>query len=256
VTKSYRRWRGDAALAADAHFLLTGIPPTELVEPSVGAGKTFYGLHRFADAVKNGRADFVVIVARRVAIGAQWVKAARKDFGLHLVRGWTPGMALPEDCDGVVITPQSVRHGADGEAPRQDEFVTLVKAHRTMLIVDEVHHCAGNGASGIATDLLAKVAIQRLYLSGTTWRSDGKQIAGLDYDAEGYAIPTSLPLRRGARRQSCTSGRLPGLRRDRVLATARRRVHGDALRDLGRELRPSSRRVMAPDSPLFRGTGA
>lgn len=140
-----------------------------------GAGKTTFALVATQRLLLARRARRVVIVVPTQHLKAQWADAAER-FGLHLDPNWASGYgALPSDVHGVVVTYQQV-------AANPGALRTLVKD--TVAILDEIHHAGESRAWGDGVRFAFELAVLRLCLSGTPFRSDQNMIPFVRYDGE------------------------------------------------------------------------
>jgi len=178
MTDPRDRWQADAVerfLATGTDFLVTACP---------GAGKTRMALKAARALVDDGTVDRVVVVAPTKAVRSQWAREARR-FGLDLTQRYQNGDgALPKDAHGVVTVYQAV-----ARQPLAWRMIAS-RAHRTLVVLDEIHHAADADHTTWGPALLEafSAATRRLLLSGTPFRTDGTRIPFVTYDDTGTAV--------------------------------------------------------------------
>lgn len=172
-----RRWQEEAIsayfTASTSDYLLVATP---------GAGKTRVAGEIVRESTAAERANFVVIVVPTAALRGQWADALGRT-GLHIDPTWKAGDGIPPDVRGIVVTYQAV-----AASPLVLRKVT--GDHRTLVILDELHHC-GQGDQLVWGDAIAAAfahAPWRLGLSGTPFRSDDSRIPFVRYE-DGVAVP-------------------------------------------------------------------
>jgi len=170
-----RRWQKaalDSFRARDHRDFLAVATP--------GAGKTTLALVAAREALAEGSARRLVVVAPTQHLKTQWADAAEA-LDLHLETGWSARDGrLPADTHGLVTTYQQVAASAAAlTGLARDAFVVL----------DEVHHAGDDRAWGEAVTAAFGAARVRLCLSGTPFRSDTRAIPFVRYDGDGLAQP-------------------------------------------------------------------
>lgn len=172
VTDDLRTWQREALRAMldrpDRDFSVVACP---------GAGKTRFALAAAGRFNEIGLVDRVVVVVPTRHLCTQWAQAALDEAGITLNHQFQNGDgALAPDFDGVVVTYQAV-----AMAPLL--YRKLTADRRTLVVLDEVHHCGDreNLAWGRALLAAFEPAVKRLLLSGTPFRTDGAAIPFLRY---------------------------------------------------------------------------
>ncbi len=178
--------RGEATGVSD---ILAAVTP--------GGGKSLLPVIAAAELIAAGRIDRVVWVVPRDSLRLQAEEAFadpawRASLGHALsVRAADNEPDPARGLSGYVTTYQAV-----AAAPAL--HLAEARAHRTLLVVDEVHHLpvpnAARGGEGEPSDEeaeagawsramlpLFRAATLRLFLSGTLERADGRRILGLPY---------------------------------------------------------------------------
>lgn len=175
---SLRRWQEQAIAeyfgSRKRDFLLVATP---------AAGKTRVAAEVAHQAKVGGRIDFVVIVVPTFALREQTARDFARS-GLHIDPKWRAGDSIPADVDGIVVTYAAVEPGA------LVLYRIACAERRTLVILDEIHHC-GEGdhlAWGNAIKAAFADAAWRLALSGTPFRSDNYRIPFITYE-DGMAVP-------------------------------------------------------------------
>lgn len=178
MTDPRDRWQRDAVdrfLSTTHDFLVTACP---------GAGKTRMALKAGRQLLDVGAIDRIIVVAPTIAVRNQWQKAAAA-FDIDLTARYRNGDgALPADSDGAVTVYAQV-------AKKPSEWRILAsRRNRTLVVLDEVHHCADEDATtwGPALAEAFGDAKRRLLLSGTPFRTDGTRIPFVEYDDRGMSI--------------------------------------------------------------------
>lgn len=166
-----RAWQARAVAEYDAH---TG--DTFMVCATPGAGKTSYALTVAARDFERRRITQVIVVAPTDHLRRQWADAAAA-FGLNLdpLRSNQSGVSLPDGMHGYVTTYAQV-------ASRPILHRHRTQHHRTLVVLDEVHH-SGDGLSwGDAVVEAFDPARRRLLMTGTPFRSGAEAIPYVSYD--------------------------------------------------------------------------
>lgn len=163
-----------------------------LAEVCPGAGKTRFALTVARQMRAAQQIDLVVVVVPTTRLKDQWSKAAA-GLGLDI----TARRDLPHDAHGIVMTYAGLLH-------QVAVCRALTARHRTLVILDEIHHAAdeGNGEWGGAVKEAFGRCERRLLLSGTAFRHDGNPIPYVEYDDNGiseaqYSLPYSEAVRDG-----------------------------------------------------------
>lgn len=150
-----------------------------------GAGKTVAALTTAAKLLLEGGIGQVIVVVPTAHLRHQWATAAAAQ-GIELdflFRNQNGGVS--SDYHGTVVTYATV-------ASQPQVFRKLVSNMPTLVIFDEIHHASDGDASkwGQALRLAFGEASRRLMLSGTLFRSDRMAIPFVDYDAQGFCVPS------------------------------------------------------------------
>jgi len=151
--------------------------PDFLVEACPGAGKTTVASAAAVESFRQGECDQLLVVVPTRHLKRQWALAAHA-LGLELDPAFEtpagPSLSVRE-FDGAVVTYQQV-------ASAPGAFHSWVAQHRTLAILDEIHHAQDQLGWGEALDLALTPAERRLSLSGTPFRSDARPIPFLRYE--------------------------------------------------------------------------
>lgn len=151
------------------------------LEATPGAGKTKFACHVASEKIKTGEVDRIIIVVPTTSLKEQWAD------DLHLVGidaepkhnedSW------PDGFKAVCVTYQQVGNDAA-------KFRYMSKS-KTMVVLDEIHHCADDERWGESIAFAFELATFRLELSGTPFRSDNSSIPFLRYK-DGKAEPHEI----------------------------------------------------------------
>jgi superfamily II DNA or RNA helicase len=172
-----RRWQSecrDLALAKystnQRHFLCLATP---------GSGKTIMAAEVAANLFDQGLIDFVLCFSPSIVI-ANEIRRTLEDRIMHRFDGII-------GAKGGSFTYQSMQY-------LNSELWQLLKTHRVFLILDEIHHCAGNSLDNanswgekVITNMQHDAAFT-LALTGTPWRSDSSPIVLAEYQDEDKKI--------------------------------------------------------------------
>lgn len=185
-----------ALVAAIARGEATGVSDI-LAAVTPGGGKSLLPVIAGAELIAAGRIDRVVWVVPRDSLRLQ-AEEAFADPAWRASLGHAVSVRAADNepdpargLGGYVTTYQAV-----AAAPAL--HLAEARAHRTLLVVDEVHHLpvpsAARGRDGETSDEeaeagawsramlpLMRAASMRLFLSGTLERADGRRILGLPY---------------------------------------------------------------------------
>lgn len=154
--------------------------PTDfLVSATPGAGKTALACTLARRAAERGLISRVIVVVPTDALRLQWTDAAAQ-YGLKLkaYTGEFEGDFQRPGFDGVVVTYAQLVGVACSLAQR------LCAHHRTMAIIDEIHHAGDSKPWGDGLQAAVGGAAHRIALTGTPWRrSPNERIPFVAYDA-------------------------------------------------------------------------
>jgi len=155
-----------------------------LLSAGVGAGKTPMAAMLAAWCLAHHVVERVVYVCPNVAIMSS-AKRWFKKFGIHLVswdntkhgRGERPGE--PVGAQGVIVTYHAILKNPVSQAE-------LCSYRKTLVVFDEIHHLGDS----LGWDLAAKAAFEYgaaviLGLTGTPYRSDGREIPFVLFEGDG-----------------------------------------------------------------------
>ncbi|GAA0786746.1 MULTISPECIES: DEAD/DEAH box helicase [Pseudomonadati] len=159
-----RKWQHDCVEKAlnlyktQNHFMCLATP---------GAGKTIMAVELAATLIQLGAVDFVLCFSPSTEVN----ESIKRTFSTRLNRRFDGLMGAI----GGVYTYQSMTSIPKG-------FWQLLKNHKVLVIMDEVHHLKGNelaNANAWGEEVLINIQNQAsftLALSGTPWRSDAAPI--------------------------------------------------------------------------------
>ncbi len=154
--------------------------PNFLLVATPGAGKTTASLKVAYNLLMSGTIQRVIVVCPTDNLRTQWLHAAAKvEVQLSTMQmNWNKDIALPADYVGLVTTYQQV-------ASKADHLRAYTGRYNTLVILDEIHHCAESEYLALAWgDSIKKAfdpAVRRLLLSGTPFRSDNHPIPFVTY---------------------------------------------------------------------------
>lgn len=152
-----------------------------LIVAQPGSGKTILGVELARQMLMDNRATMVMVVVPTVSLRAQWGTQSSA-MGVSLDYTIRNGDPVAKEFSGVVVTYAQI-------ADDPDWWISVVDGHRSLVIIDEVHHMASVNSWGNALLQVSSDAKMRLLMSGTPFRGDGAPIPGVEYDHDDRCIP-------------------------------------------------------------------
>jgi superfamily II DNA or RNA helicase len=153
-----------------APFMLIAIP---------GGGKTMAALEACRRWMAAGSDRRVIFVVPTDNLREQW-KDEAANFGISL-QTKEFGTNFKHGFEGAVVTYHLV-------ANQPLVFRKLCSVAPTMVVFDEIHHCGDEAHFGNGITTAFELAKERLLMSGTPWKSDGRAIPFVKYDGNGFAV--------------------------------------------------------------------
>lgn len=153
-----------------APFMLIAIP---------GGGKTMAALEACRRWMAAGSDRRVIFVVPTDNLREQW-KDEAANFGISL-QTKEFGTNFKHGFQGAVVTYHLV-------ANQPLVFRKLCSVAPTMVVFDEIHHCGDEAHFGNGITTGFELAKERLLMSGTPWKSDGRAIPFVKYDGNGFAV--------------------------------------------------------------------
>lgn len=182
-----RAWQAEALdvyFAADGPDGVGKGPRDFLAAATPGAGKTTFALRLATELIRRGVVDRIVVVAPTEHLKTQWADAASR-VGIRLNPRFSNRNSAPsKEFHGVAVTYAQV-------AVKSSVHERLVLDHRTLVILDEVHHGGDALSWGDALRDAYGRATRRLLLSGTPFRSDTSPIPFVEYHPNDKGIRLS-----------------------------------------------------------------
>lgn len=151
-------------------FMLIAIP---------GGGKTMAALEASRRWMAAGADRRIIIVVPTKNLQEQWRDEAA-NFGMSL-QTKEFGTNFKHGFEGAVAT-------YSGVSSNPDLYRKLCSVAPTMVIFDEIHHCGDEAQFGNGIKHAFEMARERLLMSGTPWKSDGRAIPFVRYNGGGYAV--------------------------------------------------------------------
>lgn len=201
-----RRWQREAVSRClsryrngQAHFLCLATP---------GAGKTFMASTVAKRLLNSGEIDLVFCFSPSINVSNSFQATLEGVLGYRL-----DGLL---GAKGHVLTYQSMLN-------LDQTFWSLLTSHRTLVIFDEIHHCAGDhlgNANAWGQKIIQHIqgnATYSLALTGTPWRSDRIPIALTSYCHEGtvhcdYTYGLAQAIKDGV----CRTPRITGIDNEKI----------------------------------------
>ena len=176
-----RAWQAEAL-----EKYLSSSPRDFLAVATPGAGKTTFALRIATELLARGEVDRIIVVAPTEHLKTQWADAAAR-VGVQINPNFShSGAALSRDYIGVAVTYAGV-------ASRPAIYEQVVQRHRTLVILDEIHHGGDALAWGDGLRQAFTGATRRLSLTGTPFRSDTNAIPFVTYAPDHDGIRRSVP---------------------------------------------------------------
>ncbi|WP_313022627.1 DEAD/DEAH box helicase [Mobilicoccus sp.] len=159
-------------------------PRDFLAVATPGAGKTTFALRVAAELLRRRIVDKITVVAPTEHLKTQWADAAAR-VGIRLDPRFTNAVGgHSRDFDGVALTYAGV-------ASKPLLHRARTENHKTLVILDEIHHGGDNRSWGDALREAFEPATRRLSLTGTPFRSDTNPIPFVTYVADESGIRRS-----------------------------------------------------------------
>ncbi|MFU8948101.1 DEAD/DEAH box helicase [Mycetocola zhadangensis] len=175
-----RAWQEEALTAYFEHE-----PRDFLAAATPGAGKTTFALRLAAELLARRTVDRITVVAPTEHLKRQWADAAHR-AGIRLDPMFSNSDGrYGSHYHGVAVTYAQV-------AVRAGLHREITESHRTLVILDEVHHGGDALSWGDAIREAFEPATRRLSLTGTPFRSDTAPIPFVSYLPDKDGIRTSL----------------------------------------------------------------
>ncbi len=151
-------------------------PRDFLAVATPGAGKTTFALRLASDLLASRAVERVIVVAPTEHLKVQWADAAAK-VGIQIDPGIgsSSRAGRSRQFHGVAVTYAGV-------AARVHHYEARCVNHRTLVILDEVHHAGDALSWGEAVRDAFAPAARRLLLTGTPFRSDDNPIPFVRYE--------------------------------------------------------------------------
>lgn len=180
TAQSLRAWQQEAL---DAYF--EHEPRDFLASATPGAGKTTFALRLASELLGRRTVERIIVVAPTEHLKRQWAEAAER-VGIRLDPEFENAhRRYGRHFRGIAVTYAQV-------AAKASLHAELVAEHRTLVILDEVHHGGDALSWGDAVREAYGRATRRLALTGTPFRSDTAPIPFVTYLPDEKGIRTSL----------------------------------------------------------------
>lgn len=147
-----------------------------------GAGKTTFAMAAAHYLFQSDIIRQMVVVCPTEALKKQWANSAAP-FGIDINPEYQTGHFLTSSYHGVAITYAAVGFSAD-------LLQILCSREKTLVILDEPHHCAANANKRWGDGVLYafEPCINRLLITGTPYRTDRRPIPFVTYDKDGMRV--------------------------------------------------------------------
>ena len=176
---SLRAWQ-----AAALEQYMAASPKDFLAVATPGAGKTTFALRIAVELMGAGVVEKVTIVCPTEHLKSQWAEAAGR-VGIHIDPAFSNSQGMAgSHFDGVAVTYAQVASNPMVHAAR-------TRLHRTLVILDEIHHAGDSLSWGDGVRDAFDEATRRLALTGTPFRSDTSAIPFVRYEEDEEGIKRS-----------------------------------------------------------------
>ncbi|HEX2174732.1 MAG TPA: DEAD/DEAH box helicase [Nocardioidaceae bacterium] len=163
---------------------LARAPRDYLAVATPGAGKTTFALRVAADLLARRVVERVVVVAPTEHLKTQWAQAAEV-AGIPIDPAYTGKKGrTSRDFVGFALTYAGV-------ATNPLAYRVRTENHKTLVILDEIHHAGDALSWGEAVREAFEPATRRLALTGTPFRSDVNPIPFVTYAPGDDGVPRS-----------------------------------------------------------------
>jgi superfamily II DNA or RNA helicase len=160
-------------------------PRDYLTVATPGAGKTTFALRVAAELLSRRVVERVVVVAPTEHLKVQWAEAAEV-AGIPIDPAYTGKKGRTgKDFVGFALTYAGV-------ATNPLAYRVRTERHKTLVILDEIHHAGDALSWGEAVREAFEPATRRLALTGTPFRSDTNPIPFVTYAPGGDGVPRSV----------------------------------------------------------------
>ena len=189
TASNLRAWQ-QAALEAYRAKCLTPKPDGSsakddfLAVATPGAGKTTFALRVASELLDAGIVQRVTVVAPTEHLKHQWADAAAR-IGISIDPNFkNENKVIGKHYDGVALTYAQV-------AANSTLHLHNTLQHRTLVILDEIHHGGDSLSWGDGIREAFTPATKRLCLTGTPFRSDTSPIPFVSYDLDNDGVRRS-----------------------------------------------------------------
>jgi superfamily II DNA or RNA helicase len=156
-----------------------------LLNATPGAGKTIFSALCAKALYESGQITFTLIVVPTVTLKGDREAGFLGDWntcGIQLTTNMRSGQGIPREFQGGVVTYQQLLNMVETIK------IWVRNGCRLFLVFDEVHHLTELNQWGTAAEQIGDIAARILTMTGTAFRSDGRKISFVNYDADGKAI--------------------------------------------------------------------
>jgi len=159
-------------------------PRDYLTVATPGAGKTTFALRAAAELLRRRVVERVIVVAPTEHLKVQWAEAAHV-AGIPIDPSYTGRQGRTAgDYVGFALTYAGV-------ATNPVAYRVRTERHKTLVILDEIHHAGDALSWGEAVREAFEPATRRLALTGTPFRSDANPIPFVSYAPGDDGVPRS-----------------------------------------------------------------
>ena len=157
-------------------------PRNVLWNVTPGGGKTIPSIAVGHALLEAGDIDLMIVGVPGEHLRGQYADVGASQ-GVDLDPWFNNSDRTPaRDVHGVVVTYQQI--AADPMV-----FERLVHRRRSLVVMDEIHHCGANGTWGRSVERAFGQARYIIGLTGTPFRTDEHAISFVNYDTQGRCIP-------------------------------------------------------------------
>ncbi len=154
-----------------------------IINAAPGSGKTYTALVIAKELLRAKRIDKVVVVAPSNKVVKQWSVEAKNILGSKMMK------VSGGDKDDLLSYGTHYSTTWQSLKSLLDAFHTLCRTYKTLVICDEQHHAASDKSWGKSViKAFEESAKYELILTGTPYRSDGKDAVWLETDKDSKKI--------------------------------------------------------------------
>ena len=182
MTINLRPWQAEA-ISKCKSWLEKGQSNKFVINAAPGSGKTYTALVIAKELIKEKKIERVIVVAPSNEVVKQWSSDAKQILGSEMMK--------VSGSDKEHLLSYGTNYSTTWQSLKSllDAFHLLCTTYKTLVICDEQHHAAADKAWGKnVIKAFQESAKYELILTGTPFRSDGKDAVWLETDQKSKKI--------------------------------------------------------------------